>query len=90
MRLLRLLWLLACIALGATLGGLNSQPVVVDVGIGIVPLHLGEALLVALLLGVLLGGAAMWPARRKPKAPPVLPPPAPAATPPAAAADDEE
>lgn len=83
MRALRLLGLFAGVALGAVIGGLNSQPVAVDLGIGRVGMHLGEALLAALLIGVLLGGLALWPRHRARSAPPP-------ASVPVEARDDEE
>ena len=59
MRLIRLLIALACIALGAIVGGLNRQPAIIDLGSMRIPTTLGVALLVALLIGVLLGGLAI-------------------------------
>ena len=70
MHVIRLLIAFACIALGAIVGALNRQAAVVDLGGAQIPTTLGGALLVALLLGVLLGGAAIaasvvWPLRRR-------------------------
>jgi uncharacterized integral membrane protein len=70
MHVIRLLIAFACIALGAIVGALNRQAAVVDLGGAQIPTTLGIALLVALLLGVLLGGAAIavsvvWPLRRR-------------------------
>ncbi len=64
MRLLRLLLLLVFLGLGATLGGLNAAPVRVDFAFVVLHLHLGEALLASLLIGVVLGGAATWSSQR--------------------------
>jgi lipopolysaccharide assembly protein A len=70
MHVIRLLIAFACIALGAIVGALNRQAAVVDLGGTQIPTTLGVALLVALLLGVILGGAAIaasvvWPLRRR-------------------------
>ena len=70
MHVIRLLIAFACIALGAIVGALNRQAAVVDLGGAQIPTTLGVALLVALLLGVVLGGAAIatsvvWPLRRR-------------------------
>ena len=59
MRLIRLLLALAGLALGAVVGALNRQPVSIDLGFAHLPSNLGVALIVALLLGVLLGGLAI-------------------------------
>ena len=60
MRLIRLLIALICLAAGAILGALNRQPVVIDLGLGVLPpTSLGIALIVALLAGVLIGGVAI-------------------------------
>ncbi|KGO99348.1 lipopolysaccharide assembly protein LapA domain-containing protein [Novilysobacter defluvii] len=59
MRLVRLLIAVACILLGALVGALNVQPVVVNLGFAGIPANLGIALIVALLLGALLGGLAV-------------------------------
>jgi len=59
MRLIRLLIAVACVLLGALLGALNVQPVVVNLGFAGIPANLGIALIVALLLGALLGGLAV-------------------------------
>ena len=50
---------LACILLGAVVGVLNTQPVVLDLGVVALPTSLGLSVLVALLLGVILGGAIL-------------------------------
>ena len=70
MHVIRLLIAFACIALGAIVGALNRQAAVVDLGGAQISTTLGVALLVALLLGVVLGGAAIaasvvWPLRRR-------------------------
>ena len=60
MRVIRLLIALACLAAGAILGALNRQIVSIDLGLGFVPAtSLGIALIVALLLGALIGGLAI-------------------------------
>jgi len=59
MRLIRILVAMACLLVGATLGALNRQAALVDVGFWSVPTTLGVALIVALLLGVLAGGLAV-------------------------------
>lgn len=58
-RLLRLLMAVACVMLGAVVGMLNTQPVVLDLGMAALPTSLGVAVLVALLLGVVVGGAIL-------------------------------
>jgi lipopolysaccharide assembly protein A len=70
MRLFRILLALACLAAGIVVGALNTQRVRLD--LGLVELHpsLGVALILALLLGVLVGGMALaagvvWPLRRR-------------------------
>ena len=59
MRLIRLIVAIACILLGAIVGALNTQPVLLDVGIASVRASLGLSVLVALLLGVLVGGTIL-------------------------------
>lgn len=59
MRLIRFLIAFACLGIGAIVGALNFQPATVDFGIGTVPTTLGVALIVALLLGVIVGGLAI-------------------------------
>ena len=59
MHVIRLLIAFACIALGAIVGALNRQAIVIDLGTVQIATTLGIALLVALLLGVLLGGLAI-------------------------------
>lgn len=59
MRLIRLVAAIACILLGALVGGLNTQRVVLDFGAASVATSLGLALLVALLLGVVAGGTIL-------------------------------
>lgn len=65
MRLVRLLIAVACILLGALVGALNVQPVVVNLGFAGIPANLGIALIVALLLGALLGGLAVAAGRTR-------------------------
>ena len=59
MRLVRLIAAFACIVLGAIVGALNTQRVVLDLGFTTVPTSLGLGLLLALLLGVLVGGTIL-------------------------------
>ena len=59
MRLLRLIAAFACIVLGAIVGALNTQRVVLDLGLVAVPTSLGLGVLLALLLGVLVGGTIL-------------------------------
>ncbi|RZA21686.1 MAG: DUF1049 domain-containing protein [Lysobacteraceae bacterium] len=59
MRLIRLFVAIACILLGAIVGALNTQPVLLDFGIASVRASLGLSVLVALLLGVLVGGTIL-------------------------------
>jgi uncharacterized integral membrane protein len=55
-RLIRLIVAIACILLGAIVGALNKQPVLLDFGFASVRASLGLTLLVALLSGVVVGG----------------------------------
>lgn len=59
MRLIRLLIALACLAAGVVVGALNPQPVTIDFGFTHASTTLGVALILALLLGVIVGGLAM-------------------------------
>ena len=59
MRLLRLIAAFACIVLGAIVGALNTQRVVLDLGFATIPTSLGLGVLLALLLGVLAGGTIL-------------------------------
>jgi hypothetical protein len=59
MRLFRLLVAVLCLAAGLIIGALNPQPVVLDLGFVALPATLGVTVLVALLLGVVLGGLAV-------------------------------
>jgi uncharacterized integral membrane protein len=70
MRLIRLIAAIACILLGAVVGALNTQSVVLDLGMATIRASLGLSVLVSLLLGVLLGGgilamAVVAPLRRR-------------------------
>ena len=58
MRLLRLIAAFACIALGAIVGALNTQHVVLDLGFTTIPTSLALGRLLAFLLGVLVGGTS--------------------------------
>ena len=59
MRFIRFLIAFACLAVGAIVGALNVQMVHIDFGIGVVPATLGVVLIVALLIGVAVGGLAV-------------------------------
>lgn len=59
MRFIRFLIAFACLAVGAIVGALNVQVVHIDFGVGIVAATLGVVLLVALLIGVAVGGLAV-------------------------------
>lgn len=59
MRLIRLIAAFACVLLGAVVGALNTQPVLVDLGFATLRSSLGLAVLVPLLLGLLLGGTIL-------------------------------
>ena len=59
MRLIRLIVAIACLLLGALVGALNTQPVLLDLGIASVRASLGLSVLVALLLGVVVGGTIL-------------------------------
>ena len=90
MRLIRLLIALLCLAAGVAIGALNAQPVTLDLGMTTLHATLGVCVLLALLMGVLIGGLVLTasvvlplrqrlhrmaaPARDVPPALPVLPP----------------
>jgi uncharacterized integral membrane protein len=59
MRLVRLIAAFACIVLGAIVGALNTQRVVLDLGFAAIPTSLGLGIMLALLLGVLVGGTIL-------------------------------
>ena len=59
MRLIRLIAAITCILLGAVVGALNTQPVALDLGMATIRASLGLSMLVALLLGVLVGGGIL-------------------------------
>ena len=59
MRLIRLLMGLLCLAAGATVGALNAQPVALDLGVAILHATLGVCVLLALLIGVVVGGLVL-------------------------------
>ncbi len=56
MRLIRLLIAIACLVAGIAVGALNPQPVALDLGFTALRAGLGVTVLVALLIGVVLGG----------------------------------
>ncbi|HVR80575.1 MAG TPA: LapA family protein [Luteimonas sp.] len=59
MRLIRLLIALLCLAAGLVIGALNHQPVVIDLGFSTLHATLGVSVLVALLLGAVIGGLVL-------------------------------
>lgn len=59
MRLIRLIVAIACVLLGAIVGALNTQSVMLDFGIASIRASLGLSVLVALLLGVVVGGTIL-------------------------------
>jgi uncharacterized integral membrane protein len=59
MRLIRLLIAILCLAVGVVVGALNHEPVVIDLGFNTLHATLGVSVLVALLLGALIGGLAV-------------------------------
>ena len=59
MRLTRTLAAVACLLLGAVVGALNPQPVALDLGFAVLRTSLGLCVLVALLVGVVAGGAVL-------------------------------
>ena len=59
MRLIRILSAVVFVALGAAVGALNRQPVVLDLGFGGIHAGLGVIVLAALLAGALCGGLAL-------------------------------
>ncbi|WP_159015868.1 lipopolysaccharide assembly protein LapA domain-containing protein [Cognatiluteimonas profundi] len=70
MRLIRLLVALSCLAVGIAIGALNAQPVALDMGFTTWHATLGVCVLVALLIGVLIGGlvisaSVVLPLRRR-------------------------
>ena len=56
---LRLIVALACLVAGIVVGALNPQRAVLDLGFTQVPIALGVLVLIALLVGVVLGGLAL-------------------------------
>ena len=60
MRVLTLVLVIAFLALGALFGALNPQVVSYDFLFGSVNVSKGTALLLAMLVGWLLGGALCW------------------------------
>ena len=59
MHFIRFLVAFACLAVGAIVGALNRQSVAVDFGLASVPTTLGVVLILALLIGVVVGGMAV-------------------------------
>ncbi|MDF3981752.1 LapA family protein [Luteibacter sp. PPL201] len=60
MRLIAILFLLLFAAAGIVFGALNADSVPFDVGVARLSLPKGGALLVALLVGWILGGITAW------------------------------
>ena len=58
-RPIRMLVALACLAAGVIVGALNPQPAVLDLGFTRATTSLGVIALVALLIGVIVGGLAL-------------------------------
>ncbi|MET0281485.1 MAG: LapA family protein [Steroidobacteraceae bacterium] len=56
MKVLRLLILLAVLVIGLIIGALNSQPIVISLGVTQINSTTGLAIIVALLSGALIGG----------------------------------
>jgi putative membrane protein len=59
MRLIRWLIALSCLAIGIVVGALNSQPLTLDLGVATLHSTVGVCTLVALLLGVIVGGLVL-------------------------------
>ena len=59
MRLIRLLIALLCLAVGIAIGALNAQPVLLDLGVTTLHGTLGVCVLLALLLGFVIGGLVL-------------------------------
>ncbi len=59
MRLIRLLIALLCLAVGIAIGALNAQPVLLDLGVTTLHVTLGVCVLLALLLGFVIGGVVL-------------------------------
>ncbi|MFL6592190.1 MAG: lipopolysaccharide assembly protein LapA domain-containing protein [Luteimonas sp.] len=76
MRLVRWLIALLCLAAGAIVGALNAQPVSLDLGFTMLRATLGVCVLVALLLGVVVGGLVAVAGLAKPMRRSRLPEPA--------------
>jgi uncharacterized integral membrane protein len=75
MRLIRLLIALLCVAAGVVIGALNAQPVTLQLGFTEFRSSVGICVLLALLVGALIGGLAVGasvlaPSRRRPATPP--------------------
>ncbi len=73
MRLIVTLILLLFIAAGVVLGALNADLVGYDLGFARVELPKGAALLLALVIGWLLGGLTAWLGRQHQASPPAAP-----------------
>jgi putative membrane protein len=59
MRLIRLLIALLCVAAGVVIGALNAQPITLDLGFTDFRASAGVCVLLALLVGALVGGLAV-------------------------------
>ena len=58
-RPIRMLVAIACLAAGVIVGALNPQPAILDLGFTRATTSLGVVVLVALLVGVIVGGLAL-------------------------------
>lgn len=56
---IRIFAAIACLLAGGAVGALNPQPIILDLGFATLHASLGLGVLVALLLGVLVGGMLM-------------------------------
>ena len=59
MRFIRFLIAFTCLAVGAIVGALNVQAVDIDFAVGMISAPLGIVLILALLVGVAVGGLAV-------------------------------
>lgn len=59
MRLIRMLIALMCLAIGIAIGALNAHPVLLDLGVTTLHVTLGVCVLMALLLGFVIGGLVL-------------------------------
>ena len=59
MRLIRILIAMLCLAVGLAIGALNAQPVLLDLGFTGLHSTLGVCVLLALLVGFVIGGLVL-------------------------------